>query len=139
MSNSEIQPDEVGAVAIIPPNVKTGKAFSALKRELSDDELSSTGVQKLLLEELERLKEENRALESVNNDFHRVDKDLAVLKEKQKRNVRDEIISGSCLAVGAASLGYAPSLWEHQPAGWVLIAFGIVLTICGILAKAKTV
>jgi hypothetical protein len=139
MSNNEIQPDEIGAVAAIPPNVKTGKAFSALKRELSDDELSSTGVQKLLLEELERLKEENGTLSSVRDDFHRVDKDLGIIKEKLKRNVSAEIISGSCLAVGAASLGYAPSLWAHQPSGWILIAFGVVLTVCGIFAKAKTV
>jgi hypothetical protein len=61
---------------------------------------------------------------------------LAVLKEKQKRNISTEIVSGSCLAVGAAALGYAPAVWALQPSGGIALAFGIVLTLGGIISKA---
>jgi hypothetical protein len=107
-----------------------------LKRELTDEELSSSGTQKMLLEELERLTEENARLASYQDDFHEADKGLAVLKEKQKRNISAEIVSGSCLATGAAALGYAPAVWASQPSGYIALAFGIVLTLGGIIAKA---
>jgi hypothetical protein len=110
--------------------------LSSLKRELTDEELASTGTQKMLLEELERLSEENTALSSFRSLYHEADKSVAILGEKQKKNISFEVISGSCLAVGAAALGYAPSVWSQPPSGHILIAFGIVLTIGGILAKA---
>lgn len=90
----------------------------------------------MLLEELERLGEENGILESFRDKFYASDRQLAVLIEKQKRNVSMEIISGSCLAVGAAALGYAPAVWDTQPNGGITLVFGALLTIAGIWAKA---
>jgi hypothetical protein len=90
----------------------------------------------MILEEIERLSDENGRLSSFEDDFHRVDKDLAVVKEKQKRNIAAEIVSGSCLAVGAAALGYAPAVWASPPSGAIALVFGAVLTISGIIAKA---
>lgn len=136
MSNHEAQPDEIGAVAAQSPTTKARRALSALKRELTNEELNSSGAQKLLLDELERLNEQNDILSNYEEDFHRVDKELAVCKEKQKRNIAAEVVSGSCLAIGAAALGYAPAVWAVQPSGWIVLAFGIVLTVSGILAKA---
>jgi hypothetical protein len=133
---TDVQPEESGATVAQPPLTKSRKALSGLKRELTNEELSSTGAQKMLLEELERLTDENNTLSSYRDDFHRVDKDLAVSKEKHKRNISAEIVSGSCLAIGAAALGYAPAVWASPPSGWISLAFGIVLTAGGITAKA---
>ncbi|WP_156480590.1 hypothetical protein [Aquipseudomonas alcaligenes] len=138
MSVTDIQPEETGAVAANPPTAKSNRALSALKRELTDKELASTGAQKLLLEDLERLKDDNHELSVFREKFHATDKALAILKEKQKRNISAEIISGSCLAIGAAALSYAPSLWASQPSGWILLGFGVVLTLGGVLAKVQT-
>jgi hypothetical protein len=136
MSDHETQPEETGAVAAQAPIVKSRRALSGLKRELTNEELSSSGAQKMLLEELERLTEESNNLSSYRDEYHKVDKDLAVLKEKQRRNISAEIVSGACLTIGAAALGYAPAVWAAQPSGWILLAFGIVLTSGGIAAKA---
>ena len=136
MNNHDIQPEDTGAVAAPAPVGKVRRALSSLKRELTDEELASTGTQKMLLEELERLTEENAALSSFRSLYHEADKNVAVLGVKQKKNISFEIISGSCLAVGAAALGYAPNVWGHPPSGQILIGFGIVLTIGGIIAKA---
>jgi hypothetical protein len=133
---TDVQPEESGATATQPPLTKSRKALSGLKRELTNEELSSSGAQKMLLEELERLTDENNILSSFREDFHKVDKELAIAKEKQKRNISAEIVSGSCLAIGAAALGFAPAVWSNQPSGWISLAFGIVLTIGGITAKA---
>lgn len=136
MTTPDIQPEDTGAVAATAPTGKTRRALSTLKRELTDDELASTGTQKMLLEELERLSEDNLRLDSFRSLYYEADKDVAVLKEKQKKNIAFEIISGACLSIGAAALGYAPYLWNHPPSGLILIAFGIILTIGGVIAKA---
>ena len=136
MSEHEAQPEETGAVASQSPIAKSRRALSGLKRELTGEELNSSGAQKLLLEELDRLREENDDLRGFEGEFHRVDKDLAVLNEKQKRNIAAEVISGSCLTIGAASLGYAPAVWNTQHIGWMALAFGITLIVGGVVAKA---
>lgn len=136
MSEQDVQPEDTGAVNSQVPLTKTRRALSALKRELTNEELSSTGVQKMLLDELERLTEQNEYLSAYRDNFFRADKDFAVLKEKQKRNISAEIISGSCLAIGAAGLAYAPAVWSTQPSGWISITFGVVLTLAGVIAKA---
>lgn len=136
MAVEDVQPEDTGAVAAPAPVSKVRRALSSLKRELTDDELASTGTQKMLLEELERLTEENSVLGSFRSLFHEADKNVAILSEKQKKNISFEIISGACLAIGAASLGYAPSVWDYPPSGPILIAFGVVLTIGGVVAKA---
>lgn len=136
MSVADIQPDEAGAKPSAPPTQKTRKALSNLKRELTDEELGSTGVQKLLIDEVEKTSEENSELRGFREKFHEIDKKCEVLAAKQKTAISIEIISMACLAVGAAALGFAPSLWPHQPAGWISIAFGAVLLILGAAAKA---
>ena len=136
MVAQDVQPEDTGAVAARAPVSKVRRALSSLKRELSDDDLASPGTQKMLLEELERLTEENSSLSSFRSLFHESDKKVAILGEKQKKNISFEVISGACLAIGSASLGYAPSVWDHPPSGPILIAFGVVLTIGGVVAKA---
>lgn len=44
-------------------------------------------------------------LSSVRDQFHRADKRAAVLDEKLKVNAAFEILSGGCLAIGAAAMG----------------------------------
>ncbi|WP_136256499.1 hypothetical protein [Metallibacterium scheffleri] len=136
MSQQEQQPEESGAIVTTVPATKTRRALSGLKRELTDEELAAPGTQKMILEELERLSDENSRLSSFKDDYHRADKNLAVVEEKQKRNIAAEIVSGSCLAVGAAALGYAPAVWASPPSGVIALVFGAVLIICGIIAKA---
>lgn len=90
----------------------------------------------MLLEELERRREENSGLQSFRDRFYTADKELSIANEKLKNNLSSEIISTACLAVGAAALVYAPVVWDKQPSGWIALVFGSVLTIAGVVAKA---
>lgn len=114
------------------------KALSNLRRELSDQELTSPAVQKLLLDEIDRLEEDNTELVGYRGRFYESDKRAAVLEQKSRVSVAYEIISLSCITVGGAAIGYAPSAWtvEQQPSGYMFLVFGIVLVIGGVVAKA---
>lgn len=136
MPMNELQPDEVGATPVEPRPNKVGRALASVKRELTDEDLASPGAQKMLLEELERLREDNVTTHVFRNKFHDTDKQLAVATEKLKHNVAVEIVTSGCLAIGAAALGYVPAAWSHQPDGWIALIFGVVLLIVGIIAKA---
>lgn len=112
------------------------KALTSLRRELSDKELLSPAVQKLLLDEIDRLEEDNTELAGYRSRFHDADKKAAILQQKQTTSIAHEIISLSCITVGGAAIGYAPSVWASQPTGGVALAFGVVLVLGGIVAKA---
>lgn len=68
------------------------KAFSKLALELTDDELKSTGVQKMLLAEISRLESTVAKSEGFRAKFHEADKDKAVLIEKEKTFIFSEIL-----------------------------------------------
>jgi hypothetical protein len=130
------QPDEAGSKPITTEEApKSHRAFSRLKRELSDDELNSPGVQKLLLDYLAQADEEITTLKSFRDRFYETDKKNGILQEKLTANDAAEVVSTGSIAVGAAALGYAPSLWTSQPTGWLALTFGAVLTVVGISAK----
>lgn len=137
MASIDSQPDEVGAQPVATAAPKARQALSRLKRELADEELSSPGTQKMLLEELERLDAENRDLKQYRDKYFSADKIVAVLYEKLAKSTKVEIISSTCLAVGAAALGYAPVLWDKQPSGWIAIAFGAVLIVAGVVVRIE--
>ena len=112
------------------------KAFSGAHRELNDTELSSPAVQKLLLDEIDRLERENNELMEYRSRFHDADKRAAVLEQKNTIRTSQEVLSLACITVGGAALGYAPSLWVfHQPSTYMFFAFGLVLVLGGIAAK----
>jgi hypothetical protein len=135
MNESELQPDETGASPVQVPIPKKRKALARLKRELNDEELATPGVQKMLVEELERVEEENIELCKFREKFFAADKELAVKTEKLRGWGSMEVISTGCIAVGAAALVYVPEAWRTQPNGWIALTFGFVLTLVGILAK----
>lgn len=96
-----------------------------MRRELSEEEISSPAVQRMLLDELDRLETEAGELGEFKDRFYSADKEAAVLRER----LRASMARDSSLAVGAAVLGLAPSLWSSQPTGWIVVALGIVLLV----------
>jgi len=134
MSEPIIENDE-GAIeqnkssAYIP-----GKPFQKIARELAADDLSNSAVHKLLLNELDKLEDQVASLQSVKEDYHKLDKENAVLKEKVKKNTAFELLYTICLAVGSACIGFS-KLFNFSEQGWVLVLFGGVLILTGILTK----
>lgn len=142
MTNTIEAPDQEPLAPAKGPEVEQSKgrgrrkALSSARRELSEKELSSSAVQKLLLDEIDRLEDENVELSGYRGRFYEVDKKAAVLEQKGKISIAYEVISLACITIGAAALGYAPAVWANQPTGYISIAFGLVLVVCGIVAKA---
>lgn len=116
--------------------LKIRKVFSRLNRELSEEELATPGVQKMLVAYLEQVVAENTENREFQQKFYKKDKELAVAKEKQKNWLTMEIISTGCIAVGAAALVFVPEAWKTQPNGWIALVLGSLVTLIGIAAKA---
>lgn len=134
----DIEPQEPsdGTTPAVPKGTSGRKSFAKLRRELSDEELSSTAVQRMLLDEIERLDKERSDLASYRNKFHESDKRAGILEERFKGKIAIEIIHAACITVGAAALGYAPSIWQNQPTALMAAIFGVVLILAGLAAKA---
>ena len=128
MANSDLEPPEDRTVLL---NKKGRQALSMVRRELSEEELGSPATQRMLLDELDRLEMEVGELQQFKHDFHSADKEAAVLRERLHASVARD----GCLAIGAAMLGLAPSLWPSQPAGWIVVALGAILVVCATVSK----
>ena len=108
MATSDAQPDESGSKPVTVEDApKTHRAFSRLKRELTDEDLKSPGVQKLLLDYVAQADDEVSALKPFREKYHESDKQNGVLQEKLRTNRAFDAISTGTLAIGGAAVGYA--------------------------------
>ncbi|MCW2484967.1 hypothetical protein J5069_03555 [Candidatus Symbiopectobacterium sp. NZEC127] len=135
----DIEPSDLSATsatAIAPKSNSGRRSLSNLRRELTDDELSSAAVQRMLLDELDRLDRECDDLRLVRDKFHTCDKRVGVLEERFKAKVSLEIMHVTCFLISGSSLGYATSNWGTQPTVSLLaFIFGGVLALAGVVAK----
>lgn len=131
----DVEPADEGLETPLP-SPKGRQSFRQVRRELTEDELSSPAAQRLLLDELERLDSENSDLKSFQGKFHAADKRAGILDEKLKRHTALEILSSGALLAGALALGYAPKVWSSDATGPMLVALGVILVAAGIWAKA---
>ena len=130
----DLAPEDPGGG--LGPSLRKGRqAFRKINRALSDDDLAIPAVQRIVLDELDRLEMENDEFKSYRQQFHEADKKVAVLEEKSKTTLAMESISVATLTIGAAALGSAPVFWKSQPSGYIILAFGLVLIFGGIFAK----
>lgn len=133
------EPTGVPSVAEPPPaKSKVGrKSVASIRRELNDKDMTHPAVAKLLLDDVERLEQDNTDLSSYRGKYHEADKRAAVLDQKLRASTSQEIVFGTCSTLGGAALGYAPAVWNASTStGQIVLAAGIVLIICGIVAKA---
>ena len=93
------------------------KPLSGLNRQLTEDDLKSPGVRKLLLGQLDEYETcKNKLSETIEN-FHIKDKETAVLAEKLKSYVSFDWIYTSLLSVGSILIGYYASQRAYLPSG----------------------
>ena len=111
------------------------RAFRKIPRELTEEDLASTAVQKLLVGTLDRLEKEKKEYKSYVERFHKADKKVAVLEEKGKTKLALEILSGTCLTFGGLAIGQINPLWQDQPSGWIVGVLGLGFLVGGIYAK----
>lgn len=105
------------------------QAFRDIRRQLSDDDLATPGVQKLLLDELERAEAQCEMLSGYIERYYDAEKRAAVLAEKLRPRSALEIAIAVGIGVGGTIVGLSPLFWKDQPRGWLALALGLILMI----------
>ena len=119
---------QTGISKTIPTN-----PYTNIKRELSEDELKSPAVQKLLLNEHDKLEQRISELEGFVERFYNSDKLRAILEEKLKTTTAFEILYSFCLTAGSALIGISGIFWDKK--GYLLLIIGFVFILGGIISK----
>jgi hypothetical protein len=105
------------------------QAFRDIRRQLQDTDLSSPGVQRLLLDELDQSEAECEVLNAYVERFHEADKRAAVLEEKLKGNNAFDILFTVGVGVGCAIIGVSPLFWNEGARGPIALCIGLLLAI----------
>lgn len=130
MSDQEVAIDEEGeepAVSTSLPATKGRRSFTQVKREMTEKELSSSGAQKLLLDDIDRLENALQAAHEFREKFHEKDKLAAVQEEKLASKAKNELLYDGCLVAGSVLLGFAPNVWSDGQVGVYLLLTGAIL------------
>jgi len=131
---------DVAEGQLLPNNGNNGNktpnadAYENLIRGLTPDELSQSGTQKLILNDLKKSELKVVELEPFRNKFHQVDKEKSVLEEKIKKNKKAEILYSFATTVGGIIIGLAKIFYDKNielcvfmfGIGALLIAGGII-------------
>lgn len=107
--------------------------YAKVQRLLSEEDMNSPAVQKLLLNENARMNKEIEKLHLVEEKYHNRDKEAAILEEKLKKTTGAEILYTVCTGGGSALVGFSKAFWDNN--GWVLLVMGFVFVICGLVFK----
>jgi hypothetical protein len=108
---------------------KPRNALSRVIREVSDEELSSPGARKLLIDKLDNLELQVAELTPYRERFHEADKQVAVLQARFRKSTASEILYGFALAAGAALISLASSAWTTLPYSSAFLVLGIALML----------
>ena len=121
-------------VSTVPPSGGR-KAFRDIRRQLSDDDLTSPGVQKLILDELERTETDCDALRGYVERYHEADKRAAILESRLVTQTALEILFAVGIAAGGILIGLAQPLWAQGALGQIVLGIGAILVVSSAVAR----
>jgi hypothetical protein len=138
--NDTIAAEVVGDKPTAPASGRR-PSFRDIRRQLTEEELKQTGVQKLLIEDFERAEVECEALRTFIERYHDKDKEVARLTEKLKTNLVVEITTSVGLAGGGAIVSLATLFWEpgDHTKGIATLGVGFFFLIGAAVAKGLQV
>lgn len=102
---------------------------------MTDDELAHPAVQKMMMDELERLDREREELIPYRDKYSECDKQNAILTEKLKPKLAADIVFGGCTSIGSIMGGLSANFWSNGILGYFCLALGVILVLVGIFAK----
>lgn len=111
------------------------QAFRDIRRQLTDDDLTSVGVQKLILDELEKAEGECEQMQAYVARFHEADKRAAVMEEKIRPTRSIEVFFGVGVGLGGATLGLAPYFADKPLHGLICAIVGGALIFGSVLGR----
>ena len=126
---TEESTQEPGVKSVIPPT-----ALSGLKRTLTEKELESKGVQKLILDRNDQLEKEIKECKHFKDKFHDADKRAAIAENNATKEDKFKDLFTFTMTVGGASLGAAITSSTIQQgalygvSGFILVIGGYILS-----------
>lgn len=114
---------------------KLSTAFAKVRREVSEDEFTSPGVSRILLDQISDLSQRVQEETKFRGLYHEADKERALLQEKLKLRLSSEIISGFVLTLGSLLIGFSPALWPSWPYGLLALSSGLVLLAVAVITQ----
>ena len=144
--NEEILPkDEGGSSPNILGQTIPLSPYTNIQRSITDDDLQSKAVQRILLSEVDKLESRNQMLDDKLNlkideigilydKFHSIDKEKSILDEKLKTNKSQEVLYSFCLTSGSIIIGLAKTVWENG-LGPIFLGIGFFLILGGLITK----
>ncbi len=127
----DIEPDDNVSTNVISSN----KPFKKINHDLSEKDLASSGVIKLLLNEIVKLEYNVSNLSNYRKKYHETDKERIRLEEKQKHYFPHEALFSLCITIGALLVGLYPSMNGDNNNGNIALGVGIVLIIGAAISK----
>jgi hypothetical protein len=120
------------------PENKSTDAYGNLVRGLTSEELSQTGTQKLILNDLLKAETKIKELDPFRDKYYSVLVEKSVLEEKLAKTKRAEILYSFCITSGGIIIGLAKIFFEHDTGlSVVMIVIGALLILGGILFKTS--
>lgn len=117
------------------PKPSSRRAYSNVRRELSEEELAHPAVHRLIISDIDQCEDRISELEKYQDDFHAADRSKAVLEERLQSKTSLDILHDVSLGVGFFLCGLSPSIWNERAYAVLSLAAGVLLIVCGILAK----
>lgn len=136
MDNQEVEKDSGSDKLRTSNDYVPNKPYSKLKRDLADEDLNNTAVQKILISEIDRLEFKIIELESIKQKFHDLDKQNGILSEQLKSIKSHDILYSVCLSIGSTLIGLT-SMFSFKTGGWIFLVMGCFLIISGIISKVR--
>lgn len=131
-ANDSVQAGESATVVArkeVPP-VGRRLALRDVRRQLTDEELLSPGVQKLLLDMLEDAETERDEMKNYVKLFHDADKKSCILSERLNVDRSIEVFFGVGVGLGGAIIGLAPFFWGSSVThGIIALVIGVILIL----------
>jgi hypothetical protein len=118
------------------PSAGRRPSFRDLHRQLTDEEMKQSGVQKLLIEDIERMEADCDTLQDYVEKYYVADKQVGILTEKLRTETALDIITSVGWLAGGALMSLSYSLWSITTfKGVVVFVAGFVLAAGSYMAK----
>ena len=137
MKHSEDMEEETGATEAPLRNKKDIDFFPLIVHSLSEEELKSPAVLKMVISENENKEKEIKHLKEIEEKFHECDKNLAINQEKLKLKTSLEIFTDLVYTIGGLILAISTTDFQSgfKIHNIIFIVIGLVLIIGTAIAK----
>ena len=111
-------------------------AYANLVRDLTSEELSQSGTQKLIVNDLYKAENKVKELEPYRENYFTVFTEKEILKVQANKSNKSEILYAFAITVGGIIIGLSKMLYDSKPALCVIVAIiGLLLIIGGVVFK----